>query len=721
VLVLWMEFNPDGSLKIEGKQKQDLELFQEESPYQTVLALVQELPFPIGRKFLAEVLQGHDTAKIKKCRMQFCENYGALDLYDVQDIYNLIDELLFDGFLEITKTRASKYYPVVMLTTKGKQELTHPSKLSKEYTSSKHALFEASEITEDDRTLFAAFGQFLETFNDEQKKAIISPAEKILCVAGAGSGKTTVLTKRIEYLVKLRGVDPKKILAITFTRKARQEMISRLSNSDVAIETFNSFCEKQLQRHQDVFYGKSITVMDFKWRMRLVTESLNALGYTPQQAVSKYFTSKRGKDDRTLYFNLVYDIFSLIDHYKNNEEPISVFKETIVQSSNSKDRPVALFVYNIIEQIQERKEKYGLRDYTDQIVHAIKLFEQHADLTPQYEHILVDEYQDVNDIQVKLLDTLNAPSVFVVGDPRQSIYGWRGSKIKNIMTFPEKYENATIIQLTKNYRSQEAVIKTANEIIKPMQLPDLEHAGQHDKEQPVLIHHKNEEKEAMFVAQSILSQQIPRNEIFVLARTNKHIDTITQTFDQFGIEYLTRTTEERQESLEPKEHQVTVSTVHAIKGLEADIVYLVGVNIKMYPCLVSDHPVQDLAKLDFEYDKQEEELRLLYVALTRARKHLYVNYSGRLSKYISDKNLFKIVDTVTSSTSSDTMSRLKEWRMDMSRAEHILPFMVLPDRVLLQLTQQMPSSVTELHDISGMGPTKIRKYGEELLDILNGF
>ncbi len=722
-----MEFNPDGSLKIEGKTHSDLELFEEKSPHQIVLALIAELPFPIGRKFLAEVLQGKETDKVKKCCMDSCENYGALDLYHAKDIYDIIDSLLFDGLIEITKTRSSKYYPVITLTPAGAEELKNPKKTTKAFSPKKDVLSFATEITEKDRQIFDAFGNFLEKYNDEQKKAIIDTAKHILCIAGAGSGKTTVLTKRIEFLVKMRGVNPKSILAITFTRKARQEMISRLSGIDVRVETFNSFCEQILRKHGREFYGREMDVLDFSKKIRIVSEALRKLGYTSSMAVDRYFSSMRKKDERTLFFNLVNDVFSLIDHYKNNKRDIRHFKEAITHQSNSRDKPAALFVYNLIKEIEELQKKHGLRDYTDQIVHALELFRTRDDLMPRYEHILVDEYQDVNDLQVDLLDVLDPDNLFVVGDPRQSIYGWRGSKLKNILIFPEKYDDVSVVQLTKNYRSSQDIVDLSNKLIKPLQFPDLKSGKLGDvsagsPKQHLLIRHKNENAEALFVAQSIIAQNIARNKIFVLARTNGHLDKISDVFDMHGISYLKKTAAET-DATEPAEDQVTLSTVHAIKGLEAEVVYVMGVNTKMFPCLVSDHPVQDLAKLDYEYDKQEEELRLLYVAMTRARSTLVMNYTGNLSKYVTKemKKIFSQVENGGVKKDDSMLQRLKDWRMRIARESNLLPYMVVPDRVFFSLIEKQPTSIAQLHDISGLGPTKIMKYGEELLDILNGF
>jgi DNA helicase-2/ATP-dependent DNA helicase PcrA len=309
--------------------------------------------------------------------------------------------------------------------------------------------------------------------------------------------------------VKYKNIDPSKILAITFTRKARQEMKSRLSalipGKNVDIETFNSFCEKILRKHSDIMYEKEYSVMDFSAKIRAVTNCLSKLDYSVDDALMKYYSSKKlSRDDsRNLFFTFVNDIFSLMDHYSHNEKPISFLKDIV---SNSSERVLGEFMYELLVLIKEFKDEHGFRDYTDQIIHAIQLFEKSSESIPEYEYILVDEYQDVNNIQVKLLEILNPINLFVVGDPRQSIYGWRGSKIENILNFPDKYEDATVIQLTKNYRSSKNVVDIGNKTIKSMGLPDLESAS--DENTPVvLLGHADERAEHIFIAQSILSQK----------------------------------------------------------------------------------------------------------------------------------------------------------------------------------------------------------------------
>ena len=118
--------------------------------------------------------------------------------------------------------------------------------------------------------------------------------------------------------------------------------------------------------------------------------------------------------------------------------------------------------------------KNGLRDFADQLIDALKLFNDNPDLIPNFDHVLIDEYQDVNGTQTKLIDILNPKNIFAVGDPRQSIYGWRGSDIRHILNFEDKYELCETISLVKNYRSSKSIVKLINSCIETMDLPGLE-------------------------------------------------------------------------------------------------------------------------------------------------------------------------------------------------------------------------------------------------------
>ena len=180
-----------------------------------------------------------------------------------------------------------------------------------------HHQFKQIIITENDREIFKHLDNFLAPYNEFQKKSIISTNQKIRCVAGAGSGKTTVLTKRIEFLIKYKKVDPAKILAITFTRKARYEMQQRLSNLNIHtnIETFNSFCEKILQKYQKQVYGKTVRLMDHQTRIIAFSLAIQTTHVRLDELIDLYFSQqqKRAKSKEELTNILLNDCFFIRD------------------------------------------------------------------------------------------------------------------------------------------------------------------------------------------------------------------------------------------------------------------------------------------------------------------------------------------------------------------------------------------------------------------------
>ena len=190
-----------------------------------VLKAIDELKFKVGRRFLVNILHGDKTDRLIKHKFHKNKYFGCLELFAKQEIKSLLNELEYKGLIEVKKPDPSKYYTVVCLTEIGKREILN----EKGFITKKEIHLNIESITNEDRELFSFFGGFLDGLNDFQKKAVIDNSKYILCVAGAGTGKTAVLTKRIEFLSRLKNVQDDKILAITFTRKARKEMVKRLN------------------------------------------------------------------------------------------------------------------------------------------------------------------------------------------------------------------------------------------------------------------------------------------------------------------------------------------------------------------------------------------------------------------------------------------------------------------------------------------------------------
>ncbi len=549
----------------------------------------------------------------------------------------MIEHLIYNDLIKYVSLNGKKFIKVIEITDKGKKELKNPTTLKSipkkiETTFTDVFSDKISQVTVGDRLTFEIFGDVLNNFNDEQKKTIISDKKNILCIAGAGSGKTTVLTKRIEFLINYRSVNPKEILAITFTRKARAEMIHRLAKmqntANVDVETFNSFCEKILKKYNYLLYEKEVRVIDYKERFLIMSKALMSLRISKEYAINSYFSfaQKRSKTPDQLATIFMNDCFFIRDYMK--------LKTCDIQKM-SKELPSAKTVFDICGFIDNYMHSHGLRDFADQLVDTIKLFTKHPEIMPFYSHVFIDEYQDVNFIQIQLIDLLKPQNLFAVGDPRQSIYGWRGSEIRYLLNFHEKYHECELLGLTQNYRSTKKIVNLVNQAIKHMSLPDL--TSNIETESDIrLLRFDNEDAEFEFIIQNILKSKTPRKEIFVLARTNRQLVELSGMMHQRGISHVLRSDELRK-TADAKEEDVTLATIHAIKGLEAEQVFVMGCTYTNFPCKASEHPIVEMVKIE-EYNKEDEEKRLFYVAMSRAKKNLYLTYSGsKHTPYISDE------------------------------------------------------------------------------------
>ena len=667
-------------------------------------------------------------------------------MLEVNDLYKLIHIMIDNKLLEIKTVNYG--FQVIARTPKGNSELVKrefsfdlKSIQKKEYSHQKKMYFDFDKVNEKDKTLFKQFDFFLEKFNDQQKKAIISDNKNILCVAGAGSGKTTVLTKRIEFLNKFKSVSENKILAITFTRKAKEEMKQRLNSlnlKDVRVETFNSFCEKLLRQNSNLIYGdKDVRVVSYKDKISIVRKVVEETSFDFEEIIDDYFNKRqiREKSKEDLFFLFVNDIFTIIDFYKNIENDIKPFYE---KESEPKKKRISKSLYDISIKVDSHLKKRGLRDFSDQIVDVVNNFDNLKEIIPQFDHVLVDEFQDLNMIQHKFLKLLESENLFVVGDPRQAIYGWRGSDVNYILNFPKEYESSQVLSLHKNYRSTPQIVNLFNKSVESMNLEDLEPVREDTGKKDIfLIEQDNEELEKVFVSEAIKNSKSPRNEIFVLARTNRVLSNFADFFDKYGIPFAIKSEEEYKDVDEVKKEQITLATVHSIKGMEAEEVYLVSANTLSFPNKVQDNFVLSNVKDDFDYNKFDEELRLFYVALSRAKSKLVITYTGNYSKFITDdmlslidfkqknNSLFKYADStennnLINSNSTVLKNMLKDWRLDKSNQTSIPSYMIISNSTIDEVVRLKPKTKDDLLNISGFGPTKVMKYGEDILRIING-
>ncbi len=723
--------------------------------YLKILRALADLPFCVGKKLLIDYLQGNEeNESIERNHLSSNLSFGSL-AYTEQEIGELVEILLSHELVRYTTVQGKKFWKVLEITPQGRTELLHPTLIIEEQKQVDFASLlqtHVEAVSAQDEGIFRALGKIMEEFTNEQKKAILSNNTQILCIAGAGSGKTTVLTKRIEFLIKYKSVDPARILAITFTRKARAEMMQRLERipgmSQVQVETFNSFCEQLLKKHNHELYNREVRVITYSEKFGVMNRALASIGMGMERATTIYFTStqKRLKTKEQLANIFMNDCFFIRDYLKLKSYDVGTLAKTISS---------AKLVFDICKFIDTYMAEHGLRDFADQLTDTMALFAKRPSLIPRYDHILIDEFQDVNSTQIHLIDRLAAPNIFAVGDPRQSIYGWRGSDIRYLLHFREKYPNSQLLMLTQNYRSSPAIVTLINESIKEMGLLDLKSAvrAEGSSGEVRLVQFDTEALEFEFVIQKIISSNISRKEIFVLARTNKQLVELSALLQARRISHVLRSDELRK-TVEAQEQDITLATIHAIKGLEAEMVFVIGCTQNNFPCRGTEHPVVEMVKLE-EYDKEEEEKRLFYVAMSRAKKTLYLSYFGskhtsyitpamrhfldtsEQDQFLTKMNLplpavrkgtmrleaFKanpLASASMNSASTGIIAVLKQWRTQKSNVQGVPPYMVLHDATIIDIAQKMPITTQDLNEVHGMGDAKIKRYGREILGIVNG-
>lgn len=659
--------------------------------YVYLLVVLDELPFGIGKTALIEVVSGASTKRmVANDAYMDCSVYGELSHLDRDTLDSWVSSLLRAGCIKYVSHPRNPRWKMLALTTEGRSQITNPTLHNREAVGA-HT---ASEISASEQALIDEFESFLAPYTDQQKHAIITPKQRVLCVAGAGSGKTTVLTQRVRFLTQHRGVDPSDVLAITFTRKARMQMRNRLGSVGAQVVTFNGFCERVLRAH-----GEDLPIVSYGQKIMLFREACKSLDLDVKYLIREYFTASQRKDKSSdvLARKLMADVFSIIDHFANKDEEIASSGSTVLAST------LLALARKLVDLMASR----GVRDYSGQLSATLKLFRSRPEVIPSFSHVLVDEYQDVNVAQVKLLELLDSDNLFVVGDPRQSIFGWRGSNV----SFINEFEGDCVVQLTKNFRSAPEIVSVMNKAISRMKLPDLVSAKDSSGAVQVLSYsNESEEREAI----ASLLKHSSADSLFVLARTNRQLEELSAVLIRHDVSHVIR-----EEAGNEDASGIVLSTVHAIKGLEAQSVILMGSTSRFFPCKVSDHPVVELI-VDSDVLAEDEELRLLYVALSRAQEHLIITHTGSLT-YLLDDAFSSGVSVSARSRDDDAYAALKRWRSEVASEKSLPAYCIFSDKTLRELATIKPSSEGELEDVHGIGPSKSVEYGSAILSVLDDF
>ncbi|MDB4820767.1 UvrD-helicase domain-containing protein [Candidatus Pelagibacter sp.] len=295
--------------------------------------------------------------------------------------------------------------------------------------------------------------EYLNNLNNAQKEAVLYLDGPLLIVAGAGSGKTKVLTSRIAHIINEKKAFPNQILSVTFTNKAAKEMQNRVSsilNSEAIglswLGTFHSICAKLLRKHAPAAgLTSNFTIIDTDDQVRLIKNICKAENIDIKQLAPKF-------------------ILSVIDRWKNK----GFYPGEVIINKNDIFERTILPLYKIY---QQKLLDLNACDFGDLILHVVKILEKNHDIRSIYsnnfKYILVDEYQDTNYIQSRWLNLLSEKhkNLCCVGDDDQSIYSWRGAEIKNFLEFDQVYKNSKVIRLEENYRSSQNILSVASNLI----------------------------------------------------------------------------------------------------------------------------------------------------------------------------------------------------------------------------------------------------------------
>lgn len=370
----------------------------------------------------------------------------------------------------------------------------------------------------------------LNGMNNKQKEAVLQTEGPLLIMAGAGSGKTRVLTHRVAYLIEEKGVNPWNVLAITFTNKASKEMRERVNKlldkgaEDVWVSTFHALCVRILRRDIDqIGYNRAFSITDTGEQTTLIKRILREQDIDPQKFTPRSFLGaiSNAKND-------------LLTETEYAERAASMFEQMVAK------------VYTAYQ--RELRSNQAV-DFDDLIMLTIRLFKEKSETLAFYQnkfqYIHVDEYQDTNEAQYTLVNMLaeRFKNLCVVGDADQSIYGWRGANMDNIMNFEKDYPNAAVVKLEQNYRSTKTILDAANSVIGNNTNRSDKSLWTDNKAGEKISYYRgqSENDESHYVVEKI-QEQIKENHLnygdfAILYRTNAQSRVIEETFLKSNVPY----------------------------------------------------------------------------------------------------------------------------------------------------------------------------------------
>jgi DNA helicase-2/ATP-dependent DNA helicase PcrA len=699
----------------------------------------------------------------------------------------------------------------------------------------------------------------LDALDPEQRQVAASPSGPMCVLAGAGTGKTRAITHRIAYGVHSGAYQPQRVLAVTFTARAAGEMRTRLRDlgvPGVQARTFHAAALRQLH---------------YFWPQAIGGAAPEVLPHKAS-VVAEAGSRLRLQLDRVA----VRDLAAEVEWAKVSMLTPETYAAAARRAGRAPAGLDATAMARVLQTYEEVKTARGVIDFEDVLLLTVGILAERDDIAravrSQYRHFVVDEYQDVNALQQRLLDLWvgERDDLCVVGDAAQTIYSFTGATPRHLLEFPQRYPQAQVVQLVRNYRSTPQIVALANLMVRadhgqartPGAEPLKLRAQGKDGPTPSLTAYSDDPSEATGVARSIkdlVTGGTPASQIAVLFRTNAQSEAYESALADADVAYLVRggerffarrevrgaillmrgaaraddgakplgelvrdviagagwteraptaggATRERWESLQalvgladafvsgnpqarltdvvrelderaaaqhaPTVEGVTLASLHAAKGLEWDAVFVVGCSDGLIPISMAEG-----------IEAIEEERRMLYVGLTRARRHLRLSWSGgrnpggrasrRPSRFLdgaasilgdgarstarakgsgagrksgmagkADNRLKGTKplrcrgcgqDLVTAATrkvgrcqdcpptyDEATFEALRVWRLAVAGAAKVPAYVVFTDATLTAIAERTPSTAVELATISGVGALKLGRYGGDVLAILGG-
>jgi DNA helicase-2/ATP-dependent DNA helicase PcrA len=593
--------------------------------------------------------------------------------------------------------------------------------------------------------------RILDGLNAEQRRAAELLRGPVCILAGAGTGKTTTITRRIANQVATETFPASQILAVTFTDRAAGELRSRLEAlgaTGVQARTFHAAALAQLRYFSPDSIGRILASKALT--LRHIANSL----------------------PRPFRFRPAGDLATEIEWARNRRLPVARYLAEVGDHEPPIPPELMARVYRRYEEV---KRVQGLTDFEDLLELAIRLYDESpraaATFRERYRAFTVDEYQDVNLLQETLLGRWlgHRDELCAVGDENQAIYGFTGATPAYLVALPSRFPGTAVVRLEQSYRSTPQVLAVANRLAPALrtELPD--------GPEPLLRPFASVEAEADFVVERIRAAGLPLEAVAILCRTNARLVDFEQALheaeipfqgasllgreaarsvlrglredgtpvavqvrelasrqgwledppDGLGERELTRQNDLGRlvalaAALDPatpagfagelerrygsqERRGVHLLTLHAAKGLEFELVFLPRLEERELPVRQA-RSAEELA----------EERRLLYVGITRARRELAITWVRRPSRFLGELGIG------ASSESSPGFDALRAWRLARARSEDVPAYVVFHNRTLEEIAARRPRSLGELAAVSGVGPAKLERYGRELLAALEG-